>query len=164
MPSPPPTVPPVTLAAGAARLGAKLIDLAVILVVHLALRALIDNGFDDAQPSTGVSLLTLVFVVLYEVGMVATRGGTVGKLALGLRVVDQNGTTPPPVRAAAMRWSPNLISIVPIVGPLIALALVLASLLWVFTDPAHRSIFDRTGLTFVALARPSSPHAAGTYL
>lgn len=157
MPAPPPAVPPVPLASSATRLAGKLIDLAVVLVVHLSLRVLIDSGVDETQPSAAVALLTLAFVVLYEVGMVATRGGTIGKLALGMRVVDQNGTTPPPVRAAALRWAPNLTAIVPLIGPLIALALVLASLLWIFTDPARRSIFDRTGLTFVATSRPSHP-------
>ena len=143
--------PPLPLAASSTRLFAKLIDMAVTVVVYLSFQVLLDGGVDGGEPpSLAVSLLTLAFVVVYEVGMVATRGGTIGKLLLGARVVDANGVSPPPVRAAFLRWLPNAVAIVPLIGPVAAMAMVLASLLWIFTDPARRSIFDRVGETFVA--------------
>lgn len=126
--------------------------MAVVLIVHVGLQVIIDSGVDSTEPSAAASLLTLLFVVFYEVGMVATRGGTIGKLVLGMRVVEQAGASPPALRAASMRWIPNLVALVPLIGAAAALAMVLASLLWIFTDPARRSIFDRTGQTFVVMA------------
>ena len=145
--------PPARLAASSTRLFGKLIDMAVVLFVHLLVQVVLDDGIDSTEPGAAASFLTLAFVVFYEVGMTATQGGTVGKLVLGMRVVDANGTTPPPVRAAVMRWVPNVVAVIPIVGAAAALAMVLASLLWIFTDPARRSIFDRAGQTFVATTR-----------
>lgn len=130
-----------------------MLDLAVVTVVHSVIRIVVDDGFDDPQPSLGTALLTLAFVVAYEVGMVAARGGTIGKLALGMRVVDSDGATPPSVSVAAMRWLPNLTAIVPFVGPVIALALVGASVVWMFTDPGRRSVFDRVANTHVVSVR-----------
>ena len=44
-------------------------------------------------------------------------------------------------------------AIAPVVGPLAAIVLVLASLVWVFADPRRRSVFDRTALTYVVTVR-----------
>ena len=140
------------LAPGATRIAARLIDAAVVLTVFSALRSVVDNGLTET-PSAATSLATLAFAFGYEVGMVATRGGTLGKLVLGLRVTDETNTTPPSVRTSVMRWLPNVVAAVPFVGPIIALAFVLASLIWIFTDGERRSIFDKTATTHVVRVR-----------
>lgn len=148
-----PVAPPgTTLATPVQRIVARLIDALLLLAIVIFVRFLIDDDISDA-PSRLSLVVGLVGGIVYEIGMVAAIGATVGKLVVGTRVVAGDGTTPPPIGTASMRWLPNAISVVPFVGPLIGLAIILASLIWVFTDPRRRTIYDRAASTSVVLAR-----------
>lgn len=148
-----PVAPPgTTLATPVQRIVARLIDAVLLLAIVIFVRFLIDDDISDA-PSRLSLVVGLVGGIVYEIGMVAAIGATVGKLVVGTRVVASDGTTPPPIGTASMRWLPNAISVVPFVGPLIGLAIILASLIWVFTDPRRRTIYDRAASTSVVLAR-----------
>lgn len=137
------------LAAPARRVIARLIDVAVLIGLSLLVRVLVDDDLSAAETSATAAILTLALTVAYEVGMVASIGATVGKLATGLRIVDQQGHIPPSPKSAILRWAPNALAIVPVVGILAAMAVLLASLIWIFTEPQRRSIFDRTARTHV---------------
>jgi uncharacterized RDD family membrane protein YckC len=61
------------------------------------------SGFSFTRLSTGGNLALLVLVVLYYVIMEGLLGRTVGKMATGIRVVREDGTTPPGAGAALIR-------------------------------------------------------------
>ncbi|MGH9243140.1 MAG: RDD family protein, partial [Acidimicrobiales bacterium] len=46
----------------------------------------------------------IVLSVLYEVGLIATRGATLGKQIMGVKVITEDGTDPPGWGPAFMRW------------------------------------------------------------
>ena len=131
------------------RIGARLIDLVILIGVSILVRALVDDDIGAATPSATAAILSLMVTVAYEVGMIAALGATVGKLVAGVRVVDPTGSYPPSSTTAIRRWLPNLLTLIPVLGIALALATLLASLLWIFTDDHRRSIFDRVGPTFV---------------
>lgn len=130
------------------RIGARLIDLVILIGVSTLVEALVDDDI-SATPSATAAILSLMVTVAYEVGMIAALGATVGKLVAGVRVVDPTGTYPPGSVTAIRRWAPNLLVLIPVLGIALALATMLASLLWIFTDDRRRSIFDRVAPTFV---------------
>lgn len=134
------------------RVLARVIDLLVLGGLFILTSILIDDsvGEDTSRLALVIGLLS---GVVYEIGMVAAIGATVGKLLVGTRVVSQDGATPPPIGVAGLRWLPNAVSLVPLVGPLISIAIILGSLIWVFTDPRRRTIYDRAATTYVVKAR-----------
>jgi uncharacterized RDD family membrane protein YckC len=143
---------PLPLGSPWQRIIARLIDVCVIVVAFVLIRALVDDDLTDA-PSRLAALATLLVGVAYEAGMIATIGATGGKLVMGLRVISRQGVTPPSARAAVLRWLPNLLSLVPFLGPAFAVAVLLASMLWLFTDRRRRTIFDRMAKTLVITLR-----------
>ncbi len=76
-------------------------------------------------------------------------GGTVGKLVLGLRVVELDGTMPPSALTSTRRWAPNVATLIPVIGQVAGLVILVLSLAWITSDPQRRSVFDRTGPTYV---------------
>ena len=142
----------VELASPAQRIIARLLDALLLAGVLVLVRALIDDGISDTPSRTSL-LVGMVVAIVYEIGMVAGVGATVGKLVVGTRVVDSNGTTPPPPGVASLRWLPNAVSVVPLLGFLVGMAIILASLIWIFTDPRRRTIYDRAATTLVVRAR-----------
>lgn len=87
---------------------------------------------------------------IYEVGMVAWKGGTVGKLILGLRVVNQSDHRyPPTAQAAGLRWLPTLLTYFGIIGSLLGLIIFVLSLVWLFSDTHRRTVYDRVASTYV---------------
>ena len=148
-----PSVPAgVTLASPVQRILARVIDIVVLGAIFILARILIEDDVGDAPDRLSL-VVGLVTGIAYEIGMVAAIGATVGKLVVGTRIVTADGTTPPPIGVAGLRWLPNLVSIVPFAGPLISIAILLASLIWVFTDPRRRSIYDRAATTYVTQVR-----------
>jgi uncharacterized RDD family membrane protein YckC len=82
--------------------------------------------------------------------MVAWKGGTLGKLVLGLRVMDQETSSiPPGGKDAFMRWLPSAIGIIPLLGPIVSLVFLILSLVWLFSDSHRRTIYDRFATTYV---------------
>lgn len=85
------------------RLVARLIDLAIGAFVVFPLTLIVTIPFTDItgsseSESTFLGLLTafifLLLLMAYDTVMTATLGRTLGKMALGLRVVDVNGEKP----------------------------------------------------------------------
>lgn len=115
-----PALPP-QVATMAARLGARLLDGAVLFLALLPLRLLLgilgmDRGphVDEAtrqfveggSPLLGrLFIVTAVLVVIgYEVGLTATHGATLGKRSLRLRVVRREDGSLPGWGSAFVRW------------------------------------------------------------
>lgn len=103
-----------------------------------------------------IAFVGTVVVTLYHTLMNTFLSGGVGKQLLGLRIVRADGTeplgTPDGIKRSANHIA-DLLSIIPIVGPLILLfaqgLLNLASLIMLFQDPEHRTVMDRFADTYV---------------
>jgi uncharacterized RDD family membrane protein YckC len=129
------------------RLLALIIDGIVLLIVTcpLSIIAFLANDGDSTEFSgVGTAMNGIAFIVtlLYFAGMEATRGATVGKMALGLRVVKTDGSMPD--------WGStivrNLLRIVDMF-PYFIPYLVGAILVW--TSPTRQRLGDRVAGTMV---------------
>jgi len=90
------------------RVVATIIDGIIFGIVSSILSAIFHtkktgSGFSYTTLSTGGSLVLLIVVVLYYVILEGMLGRTVGKMATGIRVVREDGATPPGVGAALIR-------------------------------------------------------------
>ncbi|GAA2327189.1 RDD family protein [Streptomyces kunmingensis] len=133
MPGPgmPPGVPP--LATMGRRLGARLIDGALFFVVYLvflvpkfsdfldavqacdanssAFDTCVNNATSDFQSSTlPIAGIFMLLVLLYEVLLTAFVGATLGKMAVGIRVLKAETGAKPGIGGGFLRW------IIPTVG------------------------------------------------
>ena len=128
------------------RLVARLIDALVVLPVIVLIAAVADGLVRGA--------LALASVATYEIALVACRGQTLGKMAMGTRVVDRTSGTLPSLEQAAGRW------IVVIAGSVVALAVpqvepfeiiyTLVVLAPVLRPPLHRGLHDLAAGTVVS--------------
>jgi uncharacterized RDD family membrane protein YckC len=148
-----------TLASPGKRLGARIIDVILILFGTVIIgfmgigssAALGATGTDAGiGAAIGALLLTLLTVVVltiaYEVTLTALRGQTVGKIAVGIRVVRAEDGGLPGFGKAIMRWAlPNLMLFVPLVGWL-ASVLTYVSLTW---DDRRQGWHDKAAATVV---------------
>lgn len=148
----PPHVPG-TLASPWQRIGARLLDGVVLLLLFSALTVgVLDEDMygADQTPSAGAVAGMLIISALWEIGFVATLGGTPGKLMLGLRVADQEtGSIPPSLRDAVMRWLPTLAGLVPLIGTLAAFVILVLSVVWLFSHAQRQTVYDRVATTYV---------------
>ena len=99
----------------------------------------------------GRALVALALVVVaLEVIPVARRGASLGKAALGLRVVRTDTWDHPGALRAGLRAAVLYLPLtVPVVGPLIAAVVILPALVW----PTRRGLHDLVAGTAVIEAR-----------
>lgn len=133
----------------AQRISARLVDLVVLVPVSLLVGALADDR--------GAALLGLTLSAAYEVTLVATRGQTLGKMAVGTQVVDCTTGSVPGVGRAAVRW------LTVVAGSLVALVITsptvdalggvwsLVVLLPILRPPLHRGLHDVAARTVVTV-------------
>lgn len=149
------------LASPGARLGARIIDIVIMIVVALILffvviAGAIGVGSDDtvtdeeAGAFLGVLVLTTVVFalvgVLYEVLMVALKGQTLGKMATSIRVVRADNGLLPGWGKSIGRWIiPVVLILIPFVGWILYL-LVYLSLTW---DKVRQGWHDKAAGTLV---------------
>jgi uncharacterized RDD family membrane protein YckC len=127
------------------RLLARIIDgilmIAIVAVVAFAL-GLGDTETGDGSASfslTGgdyfkVLLIFLAIGGVYEVGMLSSKGATLGKMAVGVRVAMLENGQKPTMQAALIRW------VIPAVASVIPTGLVqLVVYLSPFFDSTHRN-------------------------
>jgi uncharacterized RDD family membrane protein YckC len=103
------------------------------------------------EPAFRATMLSLN--AMYVIGGVALTGRTLGKLALGLRVVDVRTGRLPGLGSAVVRWAvPTLPVLVPLFVPAlraIAPFVTLAIYLPILRPPLHRGLHDRAAGTVV---------------
>jgi uncharacterized RDD family membrane protein YckC len=147
------------LASPSLRVLARLIDWAGWFLVSVAVTSFVFGGVDDVgEAGAGnflAALLTLAIVVAYEVWFTAVKGGTLGKLALGLRVATAEGRrVPVGFGPAVLRVLPLLLQLLPgQVGPLVTLIIAAVSFVFLFTDPRRQTVWDKVARTVVVVAR-----------
>ena len=145
------------------RIAAKIID-TILLGIIGAIIGLIfiggSAGFGDitsfgTAETVGLTLTSAVITAGYYWGMNSFVGGTLGKLAMGIRIVSEDGTDPIGPNVGIVRSAMNVFGIlaaIPIVGLLIQLItgiVGLVSLVFLFTDAEHRTVMDRAAKTYV---------------
>jgi uncharacterized RDD family membrane protein YckC len=96
------------------RIAARAIDVLLVGAVDTVLGKQIGFGFDWL-------LISAAIVILYFAVMDVYVGATLGKLALGLRVIGPGGGKPSMVQALT-REAFIVLGAIPFVGPLLALA------------------------------------------
>lgn len=131
------------------RLAARLIDGLVLLPVILLLAALTDGLARRA--------LSLTVVAIYEVTLVVRRGQTVGKIAVGTRIVDFSSGSLPSLQQSVVRWLVIIAGsvaslVVPAFEPFDAVYTVMVLIL-VLRPPLHRGLHDLASGTIVSSAR-----------
>ncbi len=150
------------LAAPAERFGARLIDSILLAAVSLAILAAALFAISIADDAADVDvvvfavltglLLILFIAAAYETAMVTRRGQTVGKIALGIKVVRTEGDENPAWRSALKRWAlPSLPGVIfwLVFTPLVSLVgpvLIYFSLTW---DQSRQGWHDKFAETFV---------------
>ena len=146
------------LATPGRRLVARLIDMAIVLIVTIFLAVVGIVSFlasaESSDEAAGALVLfgfggIAVFVVvllLYEPTMIALRGQTLGKMATNIMVVGIEDGAVPGWGKALGRWVlPGLLAFIPVIGGLLSL-LVYISLLW---DDRRQGWHDKLGTTVV---------------
>ena len=127
----------------ALRAFARAIDLLVVAVISLAVTVPSVGGPTDDVPTT-VKLLSLAGWLVYEAGTVAVLGQTMGKRAVGLKVVTVGSGARPGVARSVLRAA-VVPALVPPVGMFALLAYPTATI-----DPGTgRGLLDRLAGTAV---------------
>ncbi len=113
----------------------------------------VDFTFSEIFLATAV---VAVVVTTYHTVMNTMFSGGVGKLLLGLRIVRADGTEPLGTPDGIKRSGNHLVDLlvlIPLVGvfvlPLVQGLLNLISLVFLFSDPEHRTVMDRFADTYV---------------
>lgn len=119
------------------RIVARLIDFAIGIVAGLIIASIV--GF---RTQIGLQFFLALVGVIYEVAFTALKGGTPGKLIMGIGVQTTDGTLPPGWGPAVIRW---VVTAIPCIG----LIVWIVSLVFLFTDAQHRTVGDRAGSTLV---------------
>jgi uncharacterized RDD family membrane protein YckC len=159
---------PNSLGTIARRFGAMVIDgLLVSPVVAIGVVARHTRFVHRIDPATGtshlrivsnhssvaLSLLLIVPAAVYTVALIAVRGQTVGKMAMGLRVARRQDGAVPGWGVSVRRWllpsAPALLRLgLPTVGAAFTLV-SLVDLLWALWDPNRQCLHDKLAETLV---------------
>ncbi|MGH2706563.1 MAG: RDD family protein [Actinomycetota bacterium] len=125
------------------RIWARLVDSVILVlgIIAIALVAFISLG-DPADAQRATLLFFLPGWVFYEVGMLAAKGGTVGKLALGIRVARVADGENPSFGSAFLRW---LLMNIPYVSILVVI--------WALWDGNSQGLHDKAANTVVVRSR-----------
>ena len=156
-PPPPPSEPPPEVTPPASgqlvpvgpwpRLGARIIDGLVLLIPNMILAVLLTDetsaGFGGVGNDENI-LYLIVSTLLgygYAVWLEASRGQTVGKMALGLKTIGPDGRVP--TQAVALRRNAWLLfGLVPIIGGILSFVAAVAIGVTIANDPFKRGTHD----------------------
>ncbi len=144
------------------RIGASVIDFIIMVIVSIpfgigAAFSAFDGSSDgvDVSVNVGLAFVAAFIGAAYFTLMNTYLSATVGKLVLGLRIVKADGTEPLGMPDGPKRSLMHLLSIVgaiPIIGFFVSAVqfiVALVSLVFLFTDPQHRTVMDRFADTYV---------------
>ncbi len=122
-PSAAPVARPAELATPGKRLLARIVDVLVLIIPLVILSFVTGGGYI-------YTVVALIAVGAYEILMISSRGQTIGKMALSIKVVDETTGEIPDIQASGMRYGVAQIwGLIPVIGAIITLVVYL-SLLW----------------------------------
>ena len=147
--------PDLRLASPGRRIGARALDYLVWLAmaVLVALMLGVDSG-GSLQADIGMNasfqqnLIWFAAVAALEVGLIVTRGASLGKIALDLTVTDFEGNLPT-VKQALIRIAPLSLIVLGSVGSWAVLIVAFVSLVLMFVDAKHHTVWDKLAKTVV---------------
>ena len=117
----------------------------MVVVIPLLLGLVEIESFQRSLP-VPIVLGLFLFGAIYTIVPTAVWGQTLGKIAVGTRVVTEEDGSLPGWRRAALRWAlPGVAGRLPFVGLWVSLA-IMASLV---IDPRRRGLHDRFAGTIV---------------
>ena len=149
------------------RIAAAIIDGILVALISLpfggiqTFQASFEAGASDSFSFTpdisfGLVLAGALIVAVYHTAMNTFLSGGVGKLVLGLRIVKSDGTEPLGTPTGIVRSANHILDltrVIPILGTFITLVvqgiLNFVSLIFLFSDPEHRTVMDRLADTYV---------------
>ncbi|MYA51217.1 MAG: RDD family protein [Chloroflexi bacterium] len=123
------------------RFAAFIIDAIVISVVIVVLDAL--GVIDIGEPSATDQVLEAVISFGYYILLTAAFGATLGKMALGMRVVDESGQ-----KAGFLK-----VLVRETIGKIVSAIVVFLGFIWILFDGNRQGWHDKIGGTFVVKAR-----------
>ena len=128
------------------RLGARIIDGLVLLIPSFIVSAIVGGSATPGATETDAgavvaTLLTTLIGFAYYVWLESTRGQTVGKMALGFRVVGPDGHNPT-TEQAARRNAWTLLSLIPILGGIAQFVIAVIIGVTINNDPFKRGWHD----------------------
>ena len=139
-----------------------MIDAIVLIVIVAVLNAIgiIDTGIsEEAEVSTTDGLIQAVIVVAYYVVLTVAFGGTLGKMALGMRVVDRDGNRaglgPVLIREVIARALGTILAAIlgSFIGGFVGAAVGVIIIIMILFDERRQGLHDKIGGTFVVKAR-----------
>ncbi|HEX2192446.1 MAG TPA: RDD family protein [Acidimicrobiales bacterium] len=141
------------------RIGARLLDGLIIgLPLMIVVFAVSDVSDDRRTISTPLwaQILPAAVFALYEIVLIHSRGQTIGKRIVGVRVVRITDGTLPDWTASVVRY---LLPVVPVLVPVPVLNVALSLLIYLvaFVNPLRRGWHDRAAGTIVVKAEAPSP-------
>ncbi len=156
----------VNVALPVPRIAARVIDWVLWLAIRAGAAAFISyvtgsDSTDNWLERALIPVLGVILISLYEISMVARSGATVGKMAMGLKVLNVDGTTVD-LSTSMLRILPLLVAglieaflfgrswwltMLGLLGFFLLLAYSFVSL---FTGPSRRTPWDRLAGTLVA--------------
>ncbi|MFQ5554723.1 MAG: RDD family protein [Acidimicrobiia bacterium] len=158
------TAEAVVYASPGRRLLGFFIDLVVLSIAALLLLPYFDVSIEElaeGKVPPGWALAYLALFGVYQIGFVAYRGQTLGKIAVRIKVVDANSMALPSLQAAAVRWiivaAASSLPQIGLVAPLVVYG-------WLLFDPQRQGVHDKAARTVVidlllptAASLPSDP-------
>lgn len=123
------------------RFAAFIIDAIVISVVIVVLDAI--GAIDIGEPSATDQVLEAVISFGYYILLTAAFGATLGKMALGMRVVEESGQ-----KAGFFR-----VLIRETIGKVVSAIVLFLGYIWILFDGNRQGWHDKIGGTFVVKAR-----------
>jgi len=143
------------LATPGARVGARLVDALIIAILGLifVIATVLVFAAAGVEGADFAFILVLVIPIIvaglvYEAVMIATRGQTLGKMAVGIKVVRSDTGTRPGAGKSLGRWAlPYLVLLIPGIGWLFTLLCYL-SLTW---SDDRRGWHDKAAGTLVVV-------------
>lgn len=167
LPPPPPPVPTFptppgvgprattgSLASPLRRLGARLVDglvigLPMVIVFTVAFAAYFEDGRPSDEAIFQMTLIATAVGALYEIVLIHLRGQTLGKMAVGIKVIQVEDGRPPSWNRASIRYAlPALAGFIPVAGGLLGLVVYL----WLLWDPQRQGLHDKAARTIVVMA------------
>ncbi len=131
----------VDLAGPGQRLLARIID---VLVLLIPLGIIVGS---TGQTFVG-SLLTFLLAGAYEVYLLGSRGATIGKSVMNVKVVNEDYSDID-FEVAGKRYAINILQVIPGIGQLLNLLVGLATVVMIFTDKRRQVPWDKIAKTLV---------------
>ena len=139
---------------------AFVIDVIVLIVITGVLSAIGVVEFSVSEEANATDgLIRAIIVVAYYVVLTVAFGATLGKMAMGMKVVNRDGNKagagPVLIREIIARALGSLLTVVvgAGIGDLVGLTVVIVIVIMILFDERRQGLHDKIGGTFVVKAR-----------